>query len=259
MTGQGEGRVALVTGATRGIGAGIAQRLAKDGYSLVVTGTTANSARTAARNLIDAGHVAFGVEMDVRSPASVDAARDDVVERFGRCDVLVNNAGISRAGWFDKMSEEDWDDVIDTNLKGPWLCSRAFAPIMRQHRFGRIVNIGAEAGLTGHMGMVNYVAAKAGLIGVTMALAREMARWIDGTEASYTCNLIYPGFNRTDMTAKIPPHLAEQFISEIPLGRVANAETDTGALVSFLASAAASYITGSKLSSNGGLYMNIAT
>jgi NAD(P)-dependent dehydrogenase (short-subunit alcohol dehydrogenase family) len=253
------GRTALVTGAGTGIGRGIALKLASLGATVVVNGRREQPCRETAGLIGEEGGAANVVCGDVGRP--VDAARviAEAVERHGRLDVLVNNAGIQRVEWFDRMSDDDWAEVIRVNLTGPFLMSRAFVPQMRRNGYGRIVNIGSEGSLIGSVGNTNYVAAKAGLMGLTMNVAQEMAIWARKDGADYTCNLVHPGFNASEMSGGHSERQLERTLRMVPLGRMADSREDIGSVVAFLASPAASYVTGVKMSAGGGIGMCIAS
>lgn len=255
-----EGRVSIVTGSGRGIGRGIAQKLAEEGVSVVVNGTTQEMIDETVALIRGAGGVAVGYRADVRRAAEVEAMVKFAVAEFGKLEILVNNAGVNRDALFERMTEEQWDEVVDTHLKGAWLCAKYAAPKMREAAYGRVINIGSEGATFGNMGMINYVSAKAGLLGLTMTLARELGRWVrsDGG-GDLTCNLIMPGYNDTRMTAGVPDNVREAFLGAIVLGRIADPKEDVGSVVAFIASPAASYVTGAKFSAGGGINMNLAT
>jgi NAD(P)-dependent dehydrogenase (short-subunit alcohol dehydrogenase family) len=253
------GRVAIVTGSGRGIGRGIAQKLAEEGASVVVNGTTQDAIDETVESIRSAGGTASGCRADVRNATEVESMVESAVSEYGKLEILVNNAGVNRDAMFERMTEEQWDEVIDTHLKGTWLCCKYAAPKMREAGYGRVVNIGSEGATFGNMGMINYVTAKAGLLGFTMTLARELGRWARKDESSLTCNLIMPGYNETRMTAGVPDNVREMFLDAIALGRIADPKEDVGSVVAFLASPAASYVTGAKFSAGGGINMNLAT
>ena len=244
------GRVAVVTGAGRGgrgIGRGIAVALAAAGADVVITArTNIADAEAVAAECIALGVKAMAVVADIVDEASVEALFKTTMESFGRVDILVNNAGITRDTLLLRMSVDQWDSVIDANLKGAFLCSRAASKIMLRQKSGRIVNIASVNGLRGSAGQTNYSASKAGLIGFSRSLAKELA------SRGITVNVVAPGFIDTQMTDSFEGDAREQLLKTIPLGRFGQAE-DVGAAVAFLASNAASYITGQVLTVDGGV------
>ena len=244
------GRVAVVTGAGRGgrgIGRGIAVALAAAGADVVITArTNIADAEAVAAECIALGVKSMAVVADIVDEASVEALFKTTMESFGRVDILVNNAGITRDTLLLRMSVDQWDSVIDANLKGAFLCSRAASKIMLRQKSGRIVNIASVNGLRGSAGQTNYSASKAGLIGFSRSLAKELA------SRGITVNVVAPGFIDTQMTDGFEGDAREQLLKTIPLGRFGQAE-DVGAAVAFLASNAASYITGQVLTVDGGL------
>ena len=244
------GRVAVVTGAGRGgrgIGRGIAVALASAGADVVITArTNIADAEAVAAECIALGVKSMAVVADIVDEASVEALFKTTMESFGRVDILVNNAGITRDTLLLRMSVDQWDSVIDANLKGAFLCSRAASKIMLRQKSGRIVNIASVNGLRGSAGQTNYSASKAGLIGFSRSLAKELA------SRGITVNVVAPGFIDTQMTDGFEGDAREQLLKTIPLGRFGQAE-DVGAAVAFLASSAASYITGQVLNVDGGV------
>jgi 3-oxoacyl-[acyl-carrier protein] reductase len=242
-----DAQVALVTGASRGIGRAIAATLAGQGFRVVGTATTEAGAQAISAAL--AGHAGCrGAVLDVNDAAAADALVASLVKDTGGLHVLVNNAGITRDQLAMRMKDEDWDAVLDTNLKAVFrLCRAAIRPMMKQ-RFGRIVNITSVVGASGNPGQANYAAAKAGVAGMTRALARELG------SRNITVNCIAPGFIATDMTDALPEAQRSALQQQIPLGRLGTAEEIAHA-VAFLASALAGYITGTELHVNGGMYM----
>ena len=244
------GRVAVVTGAGRGgrgIGRGIAVALAAAGADVVITArTNIADAEAVAAECIALGVKSMAVVADIVDEASVEALFKTTMESFGRVDILVNNAGITRDTLLLRMSVDQWDSVIDANLKGAFLCSRAASKIMLRQKSGRIVNIASVNGLRGSAGQTNYSASKAGLIGFSRSLAKELA------SRGITVNVVAPGFIDTQMTDGFEGDAREQLLKTIPLGRFGQAE-DVGAAVAFLASSAASYITGQVLTVDGGV------
>ncbi len=254
-----EGKVAIVTGSGRGIGRGIALKLAEEGAKVVVNALTPEKLNETVELIRSEGNIAIGIRADVRSATEVEAMVEQAVAELGPVEILVNNAGVNRDAMFEKMTENQWDEVIDTHLKGSWLCIKYASPYMRQQGYGRVINIGSEGYIFGNMGMVNYVAAKAGMVGLTMTIARELGRWGRKDGSDMTCNLIMPGFNVTRMTDGVPDKIREQVLEQIVAGRVADAREDVGSVVAFLASKGAAYVTGSKIGVNGGLHMNVAS
>lgn len=239
--------VALVTGATRGIGAAIAEELARAGFHVVGTATSAHGAEQISRALAGWPGCA-GVQLDVTDPAASQSLVDEIVKERGAIHVLVNNAGITRDTLAMRMKDEDWDSVLDTNLKGVFRLSRAVLRPMMKQRFGRIVSITSVVGASGNPGQANYAAAKAGVAGMTRALARELG------SRGITVNCIAPGFIETDMTAGLPAGQQQALLNQIPLGHLGK-PSDVAHAVAFLASARAGYITGQELHVNGGMFM----
>ncbi len=241
-------QVAVVTGAGRGIGRAIALRFAAEGADVVVVSRTeANSAKVAeeARAL---GRKAWAVAVDVADAAAVEAATEKIMADCGKVDILVNNAGVTRDGLLMRMSVEDWDTVLNTNLKGAFLFSKAFARSFLKQRSGRIISIASVIGLMGNAGQSNYAASKAGLIGFSKSLAKEMA------SRGVTVNVVAPGFIETDMTSVLKDELKATVLKEIPMGSFGQAE-DIAQAALYLASPAARYVTGQVLTVDGGLAM----
>lgn len=243
-----KGEIALVTGASRGIGRAIAMALAEQGAVLVGTATTESGAEAIGKALADAGHQGAGLVLNVSDPASVDALLAQVGERFGAPTILVNNAGITRDNLLMRMKDEEWNTVIDTNLTSVYRLSKACLRGMTKARKGRIINIASVVGASGNAGQTNYAAAKAGMMGFTKSLAREL-----GSRA-VTVNCIAPGFIDTDMTRALPDAQREHLLASIPLARLGAPEEIASAVV-FLASPGAAYITGETLHVNGGMHM----
>jgi 3-oxoacyl-[acyl-carrier protein] reductase len=242
-----DGQVALVTGASRGIGAAIALELAKKGLTVIGTAT---SEEGAAR--ISATLAAFpgcgGRKLDVNDGAEAEALIDQIVKAHGGLQVLVNNAGITRDTLAMRMKDDDWDAVLDTNLKAVFRMSRAVMRTMMKQRYGRIISITSVVGASGNAGQANYAAAKAGVAGMTRALARELA------SRNITVNCVAPGFIETDMTAHLPEEQQKSLLGQIPLGHLGKPQ-DIAHAVAFLASPQAAYITGQELHVNGGMHM----
>jgi 3-oxoacyl-[acyl-carrier protein] reductase len=235
-------QIALVTGATRGIGAAIAQELKSQGMNVIGTATTAEGAAK-----ITAAGI-HGVVLNVTDAAATDALVDQIVKERGGLHVLVNNAGITRDMLSMRMKDEEWDAVIDTNLKAVFRLSRAVIKPMMKQRYGRIINITSVVGASGNPGQANYAAAKAGLAGMTRALARELG------SRNITVNCIAPGFIETDMTAALPEAQQQALLASIPLGHLGK-PADIAHAVGFVASPKAGYITGQEIHVNGGMYM----
>jgi len=244
-----EGRVALVTGAGRGIGRAIAEELAKRGADIVLADRMLEGAQQSAAEIAaQTGRQTLAVEVDVSSLESAKAMVEQAMGRFGKVDILVNNAGITRDDLIMRMEEADWDAVIDINLKGAWNCSKAVIRAMMKARYGRIVNISSVSGLAGQAGQTNYSASKAGLIGFTKALAREVA------SRQITVNAVAPGFVPTALTVDLPEDLKEAMMKITPLGRMGKPE-EIAYAVAFFAANEAAYITGQVLSVDGGMMM----
>ncbi|MBT2760981.1 3-oxoacyl-[acyl-carrier-protein] reductase [Paenibacillus sp. ISL-20] len=244
-----KGQTALVTGASRGIGRSIALRLADLGANVVVNYAGSEAAAAEVVAAIRAkGVSAIAVKSNVGRTEEADAMVKQVLETFGRIDILVNNAGITRDNLIMRMKEEEFDQVIETNLKGVFNCLKAVTRPMMKQRYGRIINISSVVGALGNPGQANYVAAKAGVIGLTKSAARELA------SRGITVNAVAPGFIDTDMTRELPEDMREGLLGGIPLARLGQPEEIAG-VVAFLASSSASYMTGQVLHVDGGMYM----
>ncbi len=242
-------RAVVVTGGSRGIGRAICEAFAgPDTLVLFNYNRAADEAEKTSSLVAAAGGEAVGLQMDVSVESQVKAFFAEVMSRAGRIDVLVNNAGVTRDGLIVRMKSEHWETVLDTNLKGAFNCTKFAAKAMMKQRYGRIVNITSVVGAAGNPGQANYVAAKAGLIGLTKAVARELA------PRGITANAVAPGFVETDMTRDLPEKTRSAMLTQIPLGRPAEV-AEVAAAVSFLASDQAAYITGQVLHVNGGMYM----
>ena len=246
---SGADKVALVTGASRGIGRAVAVKLATRGYKVAVN---YQSAKTAADEVLDiinsSGGVALAFQADVSEPEQVNALFESVNKEFGPVDVLINNAGITRDNLLMRMKDDEWLDVMRTNLNSVYYCTRAAIRSMIKKRYGRIVAMSSVSGLVGNAGQVNYAAAKAGVLGFIKSVARETA------SRGVTANVIAPGYIQTDMTSVLPDSVKESIISSIPTGRYGNPE-DIANAVAFLVSDEASYITGQVLAVDGGMTM----
>ena len=244
---NGAVRIALVTGASRGIGAAIAQELAARGYRVIGTATTDAGAEKISAAL--AAHAGCrGAALDVNDAAAAEALIEAIVKEHGALHVLVNNAGITRDQLAMRMKDDDWDAVLDTNLKAVFRMARAVMRPMMKQRYGRIVNITSVVGASGNPGQANYAAAKAGVAGMTRALARELG------SRSITVNCVAPGFIATDMTAALSDDQQKSLTAQIPLGRLGE-PADIAHAVAYLASPQAAYVTGQELHVNGGMYM----
>lgn len=244
-----EGKTALVTGSTRGIGNAVALAFAREGAKVVLTGTSAAKAAEAAAAVSSAaGAQVLGIELKVDNAASCAAAVEQALKAFGSVDILVNNAGITRDNLLIRMKEEDYDAVLNTNLKGAFLMSKAVARYMMKQRSGRIVNITSVVGQTGQAGQANYSASKAGLIGLTKSMARELA------PRGILVNAVAPGFVKTDMTETLSEEAKAEITKMIPLGGPCSPDEIANAVI-FLAGPYSAYITGQVLAVNGGMYM----
>jgi 3-oxoacyl-[acyl-carrier protein] reductase len=241
-------KIAVITGASRGIGRSIALALAAQGATIVAVDMDQASTEAVVAELQAAGGKALAVVGNVTVSADVERMIDAATEAFGRVDILVNNAGITRDGLLMRMKDEDWDAVMNVNLKGAFLCTRAAFKVMSKQRYGRIINIASVVGQMGNAGQANYCASKAGLIGLTKSNAREMAK------RSITVNAVAPGFIATAMTDALSDKVRAELTAQIPLERLGSADDIANAVV-FLASETAGYITGHVLSVNGGMYM----
>ena len=240
---------ALVTGASRGIGRSIALQLAEEGYNVAVNYAGSKEKAEAVVEEIKAKGVdSFAIQANVADADEVKAMIKEVVSQFGSLDVLVNNAGITRDNLLMRMKEQEWDDVIDTNLKGVFNCIQIATPQMLRQRSGAIINLSSVVGAVGNPGQANYVATKAGVIGLTKSAARELA------SRGITVNAVAPGFIVSDMTDALSDELKEQMLTQIPLARFGQ-DTDIANTVAFLASDKAKYITGQTIHVNGGMYM----
>lgn len=241
-------QIAVVTGAGRGIGRAMALKFAAEGADVVVVSRTAENSEKVANEIRALGRKAWAHAVDVADGAAVAAAAEKILAEAGKVDVLVNNAGVTRDGLLMRMNEADWDTVLDTNLKGAFLFTKAFTRAFAKQRSGRIINVASVIGLIGNAGQANYAASKAGLIGFTQSVARELAG------RGVTCNALAPGFIETDMTSVLNEEIRTELLKKIPLGSFGQAEDIAGAAL-FLASPAARYITGQVLTVDGGMVM----
>ena len=242
-------KTALVTGGSRGIGEAIALRLAREGANVALCASqSTEAAEVVAEKIRAQGREAIARQTDVSNAEAVDVLVKTVLDAWGKIDVLVNNAGVTRDNLLMRMKEDEWDAVLGVNLKGAYQCIKAVVRPMMKARTGRIINISSVVGLTGNAGQVNYAASKSGLIGLTKSVARELA------SRNITVNAVAPGFIPTDMTDKINATMREQLLAQIPLGKLGSPE-DIAAAVTFLASDDAAYITGQVLVVDGGMAM----
>jgi 3-oxoacyl-[acyl-carrier protein] reductase len=241
-------QIAVVTGAGRGIGRAIALKFAHEGADVVVVSRTQENSEKVAAEIRALGRKAWAFAVDVSDSASVSAAAEKILAEAGKVDILVNNAGVTRDGLLMRMSDADWDTVLNTNLKGAFLVTKSFSRAMIKARTGRIINISSVIGLIGNSGQSNYAASKAGLIGFTQSCAREFAG------RGITVNAIAPGFIETDMTAELNETLKAEILKKIPLGALGQSE-DIAAAALYLAGASGRYVTGQVLTVDGGMVM----
>lgn len=244
---QFKGKTAVITGSSRGLGKAIAEKLGKLGANVVLTGTSDTVLKTASE-LEEMGIKVAAVVGDVRNADDVKAMMSKAVESFGGVDILVNNAGITKDKPMAMMSEDDWDTVLDINLKGCFLCTKAAAKLMIKKRYGRIINVSSVAGAYGNPGQANYSASKGGMLGLTKTAAKELA------PRGITCNAVTPGLIESDMTEILPEDLKRKYLEKIALGRFGTPE-DVANVVAFLASDEAGYVTGQVIDIDGGLVM----
>ncbi len=244
-----ENKIALVTGASRGIGQAIAQKLGQQGAIVVGTATTEQGAETIDNYLNKANIRGKGIILNVNNIDQINNAINTIRDQFGEVEILVNNAGITRDNLLIRMKDEEWDDIMDTNLKSAFRLCRSVLRAMMKARYGRIINISSVVGAIGNIGQTNYAAAKAGIFGFSKSLAREVG------SRNITVNCVAPGFIDTDMTRGLSEELQQNLIQHVPVGRLGRAE-EVASAVAFLASSAAGYITGTTLHVNGGMYMD---
>jgi len=243
-----QGQIALVTGASRGIGQGIALELGKQGATVVGTATTETGAQAISDYLAAAGITGRGMALNVNDGAQVDQVLETIRKQYGEISILVNNAGITRDNLLARMSDDEWDDIMATNLKSVFRMSRAVLRGMMKARQGRIINISSVVGSMGNAGQSNYAASKAGMVGFSKSLAREIG------SRNVTVNCVAPGFIATDMTEALPQEQRDKLVEHVPLKRLGQV-SDVAAAVAFLAGPGAGYITGATLHVNGGMYM----
>lgn len=241
-------RMVFITGGSQGIGKACALILAEAGAHIAIGSRNLEKLNAVVQEVEQLGRRSLAVKVDINDPMQIRAAFAEVVQQFGRIDVLVNNAGITRDGLLLRMKKEEWDSVLQTNLTGVFLCSQEAIKTMLKQRYGRIINIASVVGQSGNPGQANYVASKAGIIGFTKSLAQEVA------SRNITVNAIAPGFIETDMTKNLPEAVKGKLLEKIPIGRIGS-DRDIAYGVKFLASDEAGYITGHVLNINGGLYM----
>lgn len=240
-------RVAVVTGSAQGIGLAIAKRLAKEGVKVVVTSRNIDKVNKVVAEIKNDGGEAFGLKCNVTNREEVKALGEKVIEKYGSIDILVNNAGITKDSSFKKMTDEQWDDVLNSDLKSVFIVTQELSKYMELNKYGRILNLSSVVGLSGNFGQANYSAAKAGIIGLTKTLSMELGK------KGITVNAIAPGFIETAMTQEIPEKIKTEIIASIPVGRPGEPE-DIAAAVAFLASEEAGFISGVTLSVNGAMY-----
>lgn len=244
-----ENKITLVTGASRGIGQAIALKLGQLGAVVIGTATTESGANTINQYLEKAGIKGIGITLNVNDTGQINNTIQIIREKFGEVEILVNNAGVTRDNLLVRMKDEEWDEIIETDLKSVFRLSRAVLRAMMKARYGRIINISSVVGAMGNMGQTNYAAAKAGIFGFSKSLAREVG------SRNITVNCVAPGFIDTDMTRALADELQQNLIQHVPLGRLGRPE-EVASAVAFLASSAAGYITGTTLHVNGGMYMD---
>lgn len=243
-----EGKVAIVTGGAQGIGKSIATQLALAGANVVIADVMEEKAKSTAQEISQSGNEAISIGVDVSSLSSVEEIVKKTLDKFGRIDILVNNAGVTRDALVMRMKEEDWDLVLDINLKGAFNCIKIVSPVMMKQKSGKIVNIASIVGISGNAGQANYSASKGGLIALTKTCAKELA------SRQINVNAVAPGFIQTSMTERLPAQVKEKLSSQIPLGKIGKPE-DVASAVLFLVSEKSSYITGEVIKVDGGMAM----
>ncbi len=244
-----ENKITLITGASRGIGQAIAIKMGQSGAIVIGTATTENGAGAINQYLEKSGIKGMGIALNVNDAEQINHALQIIREKFGEVEILVNNAGITRDNLLVRMKDEEWDDILETDLKSVFRLSRAVLRAMMKARYGRIINISSVVGAMGNLGQTNYAAAKAGIFGFSKSLAREVG------SRNITVNCVAPGFIDTDMTRALADEFQQSLIQHVPLGRLGRPE-EVASAVAFLASSAAGYITGTTLHVNGGMYMD---
>ena len=244
-----ENKITLITGASRGIGQAIAIKMGQSGAVVIGTATTENGASAINQYLEKSGIKGMGIALNVNDAEQINHALQTIREKFGEVEILVNNAGITRDNLLVRMKDEEWDDILETDLKSVFRLSRAVLRAMMKARYGRMINISSVVGAMGNLGQTNYAAAKAGMFGFSKSLAREVG------SRNITINCVAPGFIDTDMTRALADEFQQSLIQHVPLGRLGRPE-EVASAVAFLASSAAGYITGTTLHVNGGMYMD---
>lgn len=244
-----ENKITLITGASRGIGQAIAIKMGQSGAVVIGTATTENGAGAINQYLEKSGIKGMGIALNVNDTEQINHSLQTIREKFGEVEILVNNAGITRDNLLVRMKDEEWDDILETDLKSVFRLSRAVLRAMMKARYGRIINISSVVGAMGNLGQTNYAAAKAGIFGFSKSLAREVG------SRNITVNCVAPGFIDTDMTRALADEFQQSLIQHVPLGRLGRPE-EVASAVAFLASSAAGYITGTTLHVNGGMYMD---
>ena len=243
-----EGKVALITGGARGIGKEIAILFAKEGANIAICDVNLEQAEQVAQEIQGLGRSSVAFKADVTSLVDVQNMVDKILDKFTKLDILINNAGITRDNLILRMSEEDWDKVLAVNLKGCFVCTKVASKVMIKQRFGKIINLASIIGIMGNVGQANYAASKAGIIGLTKSVAKELAL------RNICVNAVAPGFIKTEMTARLPQDIQKKILSTIPLGRFGES-LDVANLVLFLSSESSSYITGQVIQIDGGMLM----
>jgi len=243
-----EGKLAIITGGARGIGKEIAALFAKQGANIAICDVNLEEAEKTAKEIQDLGRESLAFKVDVTDQSQIQGMVDKILDKFNKIDILINNAGITKDNLLLRMSEEEWDKVIAVNLKGTFLCTKIVSKVMLKQRFGKIINLASIIGIMGNAGQANYAASKAGIIGLTKSVAKELA------SRNICVNAIAPGFIKTDMTARLAEEVQKKMLSVIPLARFGEAK-DVADLAIFLSSESSSYITGQVIQVDGGMVM----